>query len=85
MNIPCSIVGVEILQQLRTLNLSHNFIKYIYGLEKSILLIELDLTMNHVEDLSYMPPLSNLQILHISNNRVTSHFVYAIIEIFSFS
>ena len=65
-----SFIGIEVLKKLYTLNLSHNFITKIDNLVPSESLVELNLSMNELTDISYMPSLINLEVLHISNNKV---------------
>ena len=65
-----SFTGIEVLRYLYTLNLSHNFIKKIDNLIPSASLVELNLSMNELTDISYMPSMINLEVLTISNNKV---------------
>ncbi|XP_066274140.1 leucine-rich repeat and coiled-coil domain-containing protein 1-like [Branchiostoma lanceolatum] len=64
--------GVEALPNLVTLNLSHNNIKVVDGLEHSQHLQELHLEMNAITDISRMPILYNLTILRLNSNQLTS-------------
>ncbi|XP_019619039.1 PREDICTED: leucine-rich repeat-containing protein 9-like [Branchiostoma belcheri] len=64
--------GVEALPNLVTLNLSHNSIKVVDGLEHSQHLQELHLEMNAITDISNMPILYNLTILRLNSNQLTS-------------
>ncbi|XP_035662365.1 protein phosphatase 1 regulatory subunit SDS22-like [Branchiostoma floridae] len=64
--------GVEALPNLVTLNLSHNNIKVVDGLEHSQHLQELHLEMNAITDISTMPILYNLTILRLNSNQLTS-------------
>lgn len=63
--------AVEILSHLRYLNLAHNFIKSIDGLEQNSALVELNLSMNEITDIAAMPSLVNLTVLHLNNNKVS--------------
>lgn len=65
-------IGIEVLKNLYTLNLSHNFINKIENLVPSASLVELNLSMNELTDVSYMPSLINLEVLNISNNKLRS-------------
>ncbi|XP_076463213.1 uncharacterized protein LOC143295412 isoform X2 [Babylonia areolata] len=64
--------GIEVLQQLRSLNLSHNAIRSINGLSLNRTLVELRLAVNDISDISELPSLTNLKILDISNNKLHS-------------
>ena len=66
-----SFQGIEVLQQLRSLNLSHNALRNVDGLALSSTLVELRLAVNEIQDISSMPSLTNLKILDVSNNKVT--------------
>ena len=67
-------IGIEVLKKLYSLNLSHNFINKIDNLVPSASLVELNLSMNELTDISYMPSLINLEVLHVSNNKVDNFF-----------
>ena len=67
-------IGIEVLKKLYSLNLSHNFINKIDNLVPSASLVELNLSMNELTDISYMPSLINLEVLHVSNNKVDNLF-----------
>ena len=66
-----SFQGIEVLQQLRSLNLSHNALRSVDGLAMNSVLVELRLAVNEIQDISSMPSLLNLKILDVSNNKVT--------------
>ena len=56
---------------LHTLNLSNNFIRSVDpGLGRCQNLTVLNLSMNHIQDISYLPSLSNLAVLYLNNNKV---------------
>ena len=65
-----SFQGIEVLQQLRSLNLSHNALRNVDGLALSSTLVELRLAVNEIQDISSMPSLTSLKILDVSNNKV---------------
>ncbi|KAL8606509.1 hypothetical protein ACOMHN_037740 [Nucella lapillus] len=64
--------GIEVLEQLRSLNLSHNAIRSVDGLSMSRALVELRLAVNEIVDISELPSLTNLKILDVSNNKLHS-------------
>lgn len=70
MNLVFSVEGVEALPRLRSLNLSHNLLHNADGLTQSITLVDLRLAANNLQNISSMPPLINLRILDVSNNKV---------------
>lgn len=52
-------IGIEVLKKFYFLNLFYNFIFYIENFVRSILLVELNLSMNEFEDIFYMLSMMN--------------------------
>ncbi|CAL1539607.1 unnamed protein product [Lymnaea stagnalis] len=64
--------GIEVLEHLYTLNLSHNMIKRVDALLNSHSLRELNVSNNHIEDISGIPSLINLLVLNLNYNKLKS-------------
>ena len=55
---------------LRILNVSHNVLRSLEGLERTPELIELNASSNQIESIHLLPILSNLTVLHLRDNKV---------------
>ena len=64
--------GLEVLTELHTLDMSHNLLTRINPavLRQLHRLVVLKLAMNEIEQLSDMPILTGLTVLHINDNKV---------------
>lgn len=68
----CRMSGLETLTKLHSLDMSHNLLR---RLDPAVLqrfqhLVTLKLAMNEIEEMSDMPTLSKLTVLHINDNKV---------------
>ena len=68
----CRMDGLEVLRELHSLDMSHNLLSSINPavLQQFHRLVFLKLAMNEIEQISEMPRLAELTVLHINDNRV---------------
>lgn len=64
------------LKNCKCLNLSFNNLVSINGLKDFLFIEELILDNNNLENLRYLPVMSNLRILSINNNKVTKILLF---------